>query len=153
MSARLALATLVAASAAPGAAAAQAAPPPLVPASVQHAIAKRTAVLAYVPARIAPGYRYAAWRYAGGRVLIRFLNRAGKEVLFIAEPPRGTCTDGRERTFQMAGNKVYWSHNAVEQQAWRCVNGVRLVAATPQPSRAFADVGLGTIVASGHKVR
>ena len=119
---------------------------------MQHAIVQRTPALAYVPARIAVGYRYAAWRHASGRVYLRFVNKAGKEVLFIVQQQRGPCTAGREKTFQMAGNKVYWSHNAVEQQAWRCVNGVQLIAATPQPPTKFGDVGLGTVAASGHRI-
>jgi hypothetical protein len=126
---------------------------PLVPMGVQHAIANRAPALAYVPARIAVGYRYAAWRYADGRVSLRFLNRAGQEILFSVAKQRGPCREGREKTFQMAGNKVYWSHTTAEQQAWRCVDGVQLIAATPQAPTKFADVGLGTLVASGHRIR
>lgn len=120
---------------------------------MQHAIVRRAPAAAYVPARIAVGYRYAAWRSASGRLYLRFLNKAGREILFIVERQRGSCPAGREKTFQMAGNKVYWSHNAVEQQAWRCVNGMRLTASTPQPPTRFGDVGLGTVAASGHRIR
>ena len=35
------------------------------------------------------------------------------------------------------------SHDAAQQQAWRCVNGVKLSAATSLPPNRFADVGLG----------
>jgi hypothetical protein len=130
-----------------------AAPPPIVPLSVQHAIVRRAPALAYVPARIATGYRYRHWAFAGSAVRIRFANRAGKEIVFVAARRAGPCTDGREKTFQMAGNKVYWGQRAEEQEAWRCLNGVQLVAATPQPPTAFADVGLGRVAASAHRIR
>jgi hypothetical protein len=125
----------------------------IVPVPVQHAIVRRAPQLAYVPARIATGYRYRAWRFASGRVLIRFTNRADREIVFVAERQHGACDAGREKTFQMAGNKVYWSQNAAEQQSWRCVNGVKLTAATPQPPSQFAAVGLGRTAASGRRVR
>ena len=62
-----------------------------------------------------------------------------------------------EKSFQLDGNKVYWSHTGAEQQAWRCVTGrngqrVRLVASSPQPATKFADVGLGRVVASGKRI-
>ena len=62
-----------------------------------------------------------------------------------------------EKSFQLDGNKVYWSHTGAEQQAWRCVTGpngrqVRLVASSPQPPTKFADVGLGRVVASGKRI-
>lgn len=63
------------------------------------------------------------------------------------------CTAGREKTFQLAGNRVYWGHRVEEQQAPRCVNGVQLAAATAMPPTEFADVGLGTLVASGREIR
>lgn len=129
-----------------------AAPPPVVPLSVQHAIVRRAPALAYVPARVGFGYRYRHWSFAGSAVRIWFANRAGKEIVFVAARRARPCTDGREKTFQMAGNKVYWGHRAEEQEAWRCLNGVQLVAATPQPPTEFADVGLGRIAASAHRV-
>ena len=62
-----------------------------------------------------------------------------------------------EKSFQLDGNKVYWSHTGAEQMAWRCVTApsgkqVRLVASSPQPSTKFADVGLGRVVASGKRI-
>ncbi len=135
------------------AAAAVAAAQPIVPAFTQHQIAKRAPRLAYVPARVATGYRYSRWTYSGGVLRIWFRNKAQREIVFVAAKQHGPCTAGREKTFQMAGNKVYWAHTANEQQAWRCVGGVRLVAASPQPPTEFADVGLGRVAASGHKIR
>jgi hypothetical protein len=57
------------------------------------------------------------------------------------------------KSFQLDGNKVYWSQGATEQQAWRCVNGMKLVASTSLPPNRFADVGLGRMAASGHRIR
>ena len=81
----------------------------VVPAPVQHQIALKAPLVAYVPTRLAIGW--------------------------------------------LAGNKVYWSQTATAQQAWRCVNGMKLVAATSLAPDRFADVGLGRVVASGHRIR
>lgn len=134
---------------------------PLVPPTVQHAIAHRTALYAYVPTRVAARYRYAHWTFtpsARPALRIWFRNPAGREWTFVASPRAGRCDRGKEKTFQLAGNTVYWRHTATEQQAWRCVTGangkpVQLTAATSQPPTQFADVGLGTIVASARRIR
>lgn len=130
-----------------------AATPPVVPLTVQHAIVRRAPTLAYVPARAAIGYRYRTWTFAGGAVRIWFRNRAGKEIVFVAARRTRPCASGNEKTFQLAGNKVYWAHTSEEQQAWRCVDGVELAAASPQPPTEFADVGLGRVAASAHRIR
>ena len=127
---------------------------PIVPLFTQHRIAQRAPLVAYVPARIATGYRYYRWAYNGGVLRIWFRNRAAKELTFVVSRQRGTvCTAGKSKTFQLAGNKAYWAQSGDEQQSWRCVNGVRLTAATSMTTRQFADVGLGIIVASAHKIR
>jgi hypothetical protein len=124
-----------------------------VPLLTQHQIAKRAPAVAYVPARIATGYRYYRWAVRAGVLRIWFRNAAAKEVVFVAAPQSGTCTNGRQKTFQMGGNKVYWAQTATEQQAWRCVGGMRLIAASPQSPDRFADVGLGQVAASAHRIR
>ena len=71
---------------------------------------------------------------------------------FTAEPFAGTlasCADGKQKTLQLDGNKVYWD-NAV---AWRCVRGtdgklVKLTASGPK----LPDVALGIVVASGKRI-
>lgn len=128
----------------------------LVPATAQVQIARKAPTLAYAPTRIAPGFRFAGWAKTGV-VRERFTNKAGVEILFVASPLRGACDAARMKTFQLAGNKVYWGQTSNEQQAWRCVRGaggkmVRLAAATAQPPTKFADVGLGTIVASARRI-
>jgi hypothetical protein len=135
--------------------------PPPVPVLVQQAIARRTPQLAYAPTRIPIGYRYLKWRWAQGDGALRiwFRNKGGKEIVFISTWQYGACAAGREKTFQLAGNKVYWGHRAEEQQAWRCVKlpsdasvKIQLTAATPQPPTQFADVGLGRVAASARKI-
>ena len=94
------------------------------------------------------------WQKSPSNLEITFDNKAGWEIRFIALPTSGSCRTGMEKSFQLDGNKVYWSHTGAEQMAWRCVTSpsgrkVRLVASSPQPSTKFADVGLGRVVASG----
>ena len=102
------------------AAVAGAATKPVVPTFTQQQIAKRPPQHAYVPARVATGYRYVRWTFTGGTLRIWFRNPAQREIVFVAATQRGACTAGREKTFQQAGNKVYWSQVANEEQAWRC---------------------------------
>jgi hypothetical protein len=131
----------------------------LVPAFAQHSIAQRVPDLAYVPSRLAaPSFTYWKWTHTGSALRIWFRNRAGQEIVFVAARSKGQCAAGKEKTFQMSGVKVYWGQTSEEQQAWRCVldprgNQVKLVAATALPPTKFADVGLGTIVASGHRIK
>ena len=126
---------------------------PVVPVFMQHQIAARAPSLAYVPARLALGWHYRNWKVEGGVLRIWFANKAGHEITFVAAKLSGNCRTGMEKSFQQAGVKTYWSHTANEQQAWRCVDGMRLVAATSLRPDQFADVGLGRIAASGHHIR
>jgi hypothetical protein len=126
----------------------------LVPPAVQQQIVEKAPLVAYAPSRLAPGWRYASWRVNGqGSLQIVFRNTAGREIVFVASRFSGNCRSGMEKSFQMAGVKVYWGHTANEQEAWRCVHGRRLVAATSLPPHGFADVGLARLVASGHRLR
>ena len=143
---------LIAVAAAAGASSAAAAAAPVVPVFTQHRIAAAMPSLAYVPARLAIGWRYARWTHQGA-LRIFFRNKAGRDIVFVAAPFKGSCRAGMEKSFQLAGVKVWWGHTANEQQAWRCVNGVKLVAATSLGPDKFADVGLVSIAASGHRIR
>ena len=125
----------------------------LVPLPVQQQILARAPLVAYVPARLAPGWRYASWSAAHGALRVVFRNKAGRQILFVAARFGGNCRAGMEKSFQMAGVKVYWGHTSNEQEAWRCVNGRKLVAATSLAPDRFADVGLGRMAASGHRIR
>jgi hypothetical protein len=124
----------------------------LVPVPVQHEIAQKAPLVAYAPARLAVGWHYARWTREGA-LRIFFRNKAGREIVFVAAPYKGNCRAGVEKSFQMAGVKVYWGHTANEQEAWSCVNGMKLVAATSLAPDRFADVGLARMAASGHRIR
>jgi hypothetical protein len=124
----------------------------LVPVPVQHQIVQRAPQIAYAPARLDTRWHYERWSPRGGTVLIWFANKAGKEIVFKAAPFTGSCLAGRQKTFQMAGVKVYWGYDGAVQEAWRCVDGVKLLAATSLAPDRFADVGLGRLVASGHRL-
>src|SRR3954454_5998730 len=132
-----------------------------VPLLVQHAIAKKTRGLAYVPARVPFGFRYLRWSYAAKPQPVTriWFQRRGKpawQITFVASKQSGACPRG-EKSYQVDGSKVWWSHTANEQQAWRCVSGpnglVRLTAATPLAPTAFASVALAQLAAAGHRIR
>ena len=119
----------------------------LVPPPVQHEIATQAPHAAYVPARAAAGWVYQTWVSPHGEVEIVFA-KGGKMIIFIAAPFSGDCAFSARKTLQYGTVKVYWTHTAAEQRAWRCVKGVRLLAATS----LLTDVGLGRLVASAHRV-
>lgn len=133
-----------------------------VPLLAQHAISRVTSVVDYVPARVPFGFRYTRWSYgATPQPVVRiWFQRRGKsvawQITFVASKQSGPCPRG-EKSYQVDGNKVWWSHTRNEQQAWRCVAGpkgaVRLTAATPLPPTAFAAVGLAQVAAAGHRIR
>jgi hypothetical protein len=126
----------------------------LVPAPVQHQIAQKAPLVAYVPARLAIGWHYSSWNTGEfGALHIVFMNKAGREIEFVAVRFKGNCRAGMTKSFQLDGNKVYWAQAAGVQQAWRCVNGMKLVGSTSLPPNRFADVGLGRMAASGHRIR
>ncbi|MDX6485951.1 MAG: hypothetical protein QOF43_1104 [Gaiellaceae bacterium] len=108
--------------------------------------------MAFVPSRLAPGWRYESWTSTGKKLAIVFRNPAGKEVDFLVSRLRGDCRAGKQKFFQMAGVKTYWSLTGGRQQAWRCVSGMKLTAATSLAPDRFADVGLARLAASGHRI-
>jgi hypothetical protein len=131
---------------------------PVVPQAVRVQIKRQAPRLAYAPTRMALGFRYTNWLKTPQTVEITFDNKAGWEIRFVALVGSGACRAGMERSYQLDGNKVYWSHTGVEQQAWRCVTGaggrqVRLVASSPQPPRLLAAVGLGRVVSTATRIR
>jgi hypothetical protein len=142
---------LIAVAAAAGTSAAAAAAP-VVPAFSQHRIAASVPALAYVPARLAIGWRYSRWNHTGG-LHVFFVNKAGREIDFSVSRFSGECRAGMAKSFQLDGVKVWWAQTAADQRAWRCVDGRKLMAATTLGADRFADVGLGRVVASGHRIR
>jgi hypothetical protein len=131
-----------------------------VPVHSQQAIKQRTALYAYVPARVPLGFRYYRWSFTPKppALRIQFRNKAGWEIVFSASPGAACSGAGKEKSFQLDGNKVYWSHTATEQRAWRCVVGrngkpIRLTASTTVPPTKFSDTGLGQVAAAGRRIR
>jgi len=64
----------------------------------------------------------------------------------------GTCDAGKQQSFQLGGNKVWWAQQGAEQVAWRCVfdlagKPVRLAAASIAPPTKLGASGLGVVVA------
>ena len=131
---------------------AAAAATPVVPVFTQQRIAEAVPGLAYVPARLAIGWRYERWTHDGA-LRIFFRNKAGRKIVFVAARYTGSCRSGMEKSFQLDGVKVWWAQTAVDQRAWRCVNGMKLTAESSLTPHQFADVGLGRIAASGHHIR
>ena len=130
---------------------------PVVPRMVQVQIEHDVPGRAYVPTRMALGFRYTEWQKTPAMVQVTFVNKANWEIRFVVARFKGACRTGMEKSFQLDGNKVYWSRTAAGQQAWRCIlpaHGyqVRVVASSPQPPTVFADVGLGRVVASGARI-
>jgi hypothetical protein len=140
--------------------AAAAGPAPLVPAFTQKLIKARAGALAYAPTRSPFGYRYLSYSWSP---TTRILNvrlhdkhyRPGNTrhtATFTATWFGGSlasCADGKQKTIQYGGNKVYWDNGV----AWRCVRGsdernVKLLAAGP----TLPDVALAQIVSSGKRL-
>jgi len=136
-----------------------------VPAAVETQIAKKAGLESYSPARMMTGWRYTDWQYVPGELRIWFTNRSSWQVKFDVTPLlASSCAAGRQKTFQLSGNKVYWSQNTdatvdtVQQQAWRCVEHpsgrwMRVVVSSTIPPTKLAAEGLGGIAASARLVR
>ena len=86
-----------------------------------------------------------------------FRNKAGRTIVWTVAPMvTATATRGMQKSFQLAGNKVWWAEGGGSQRAWRCTFGadgsaLRLTASSTTPSTKLADVGLGRVVASGKR--
>ena len=134
------------------AAAATAAAPPLVPTFIQALVKKKAGSVAYVPTRGPFRYTYHSYTWSPRTRMLtirlvdrRYANRLAHTIAFTAEPFRGDCSAGNQKSYQVDGNKTY-SDKGV---AWRCVNGVKLLAAGPN----LPEVALAQVVASGKRVR
>jgi hypothetical protein len=110
----------------------------------------------YLPTRMLIGYRYESWSMKNGVLRVVFRNQAGRQVDWTVARMVGSCDRGKQKSFQLAGNKVWWAQDAKGQRAWRCVFGqdgkpLRLSASSATPPDKLADTGLGTVVASGKR--
>ena len=139
---------------------ATAGPSPLIPPFTKLLVEKRAGALAYAPTRSPFGYRYLnySWSPTKRTLSIRLHDKhyrpgnARHTATFTASWYGGslaTCANGKQKTIQYDGNKVYWDGQA----AWRCVSGpggrtVRLAATGP----TLPDVALAQIVSSGKRL-
>jgi hypothetical protein len=132
---------------------------PVVPPFIQRLVRAKAGALAYVPTRVPFGYRYVGYRWdAARRVLTirladrRFALDGRHSIAFTARRFGGalaSCGNGREKSLQMGGNKVFWDG----ETAWRCVRRsdgrlVKIAATGPN----LPDVALGRVVASGKRI-
>jgi len=131
---------------------------PVVPPFIQQLARAKAGALAYLPTRVPIGYRYTAYRWSGRVLTITLADRrfpvdGRHSIRFTAQRFGATfasCGDGREKSLQMGGNKVYWDGEV----AWRCIRGrngrlVRVAASGPN----LPDVALGRVVASAGRQR
>jgi hypothetical protein len=124
-------------------------------------LAAKTGTL-YLPTRTPLFYRYRSGaRLAGGILTVRFTNRVrvregvwrwtSKSFVWQVRPLAKTAVCANwarvQKTFQMAGNRVYWSYGT----AWRCVTDrkgrVHVLAALQ--GGALPDSALAMVVAGG----
>jgi hypothetical protein len=115
--------------------------------AIDHAAAYRN----YLPTRVV-GFTYTGWSKKGGVLRVEFRNKANVRLEWRVLPMSGNCDTGKQKSFQLGGNKVFWAQNATEQRAWRCVfdqagKPVRLEAATTALPTRFAPAGLGIVAA------
>ena len=147
-------ATLIAAIAAFALPAAALAAP--VPQNVVVAVDRNVPIANFMPTRMLAGYAYASWSYKQGVLRMQFRASGGRTILWMVQPMRGTCDAGKQKSFQLAGNKVWWAQSGGTQRAWRCTfaaDGVplRMTASSTTPTTKLADIGLGRVVASGKR--
>jgi hypothetical protein len=110
----------------------------------------------FLPTRAIQGFTYDRWSDKGGVLRVDFRNRAGAILEWRVEPISGACDAGKQQSFQLGGNKVWWAQSAGEQFAWRCVfdqagKSLRLEAATTLAPTKFGPSGLGVIVAHANR--
>jgi hypothetical protein len=133
-----------------------------VPSALRAQLAMKSGGVLFLPARTPGFYRYRSGASVTNRKLtVTFTNRVRiregvwqwttKTFVWNAQPYAGTCTSyaAVAKTFQLSGNKVYWSSNT--GAAWRCVKDahghVYVVSATSKTG--LGDGGLASVVASG----
>jgi hypothetical protein len=66
----------------------------------------------YLPTRMLPGFSYTAFSYRDGVLRIAFRNKAGWVVQWKVAPMSGPCDAGKQASYQLAGNKVWWAQTA-----------------------------------------
>jgi len=127
-----------------------------VPRSALLAVDRTVPIANFMPTLMLPGYSYARWSYRRGVLRIVFRGPGARTIVWAVEPMSGRCDTGKQKSFQLAGNKVWWAQDGAAQRAWRCTfaaDGVpiRMSASSTTPPTRLADVGLGRVVASGKR--
>jgi hypothetical protein len=139
--------------------AAGASTPPPVPVSAQAKIRKTAGAEAYVPTRLVSGghYRFRIWSFtkATKTLHIRFADlrfALGTHPLYFTvapfRAPFGRCADGKLKTIQYDGNRVYSNG----REAWRCIAGPRGVVKVTATGPHLPDVALARVVASAKRI-
>jgi len=110
----------------------------------------------FLPTRMLPGFTYRSWSLNAGILRVDFVSKAGVVVEWRVEPMTGDCAAGKQTSFQLNGNKVWWAQNATEQFSWRCVfdqygKPLRLEAASTTPPTKLGASGLGVVAASAKR--
>ena len=105
----------------------------------------------YLPTQ-ALGFKYQSWSHRNGVLRVEFKSKSGMTFEWRVLPMTGSCDAGKQQSFQLGGNKVWWAQNAKEQFAWRCVfdlagKPVRLEAASTEPTTKLGPSGLGVVAA------
>jgi hypothetical protein len=110
----------------------------------------------FLPTRMLSGFGYRNWSLKGGILRVDFVNRSGLVIEWRVEPMTGDCDTGKQSSFQLNGNKVWWAQSASEQYSWRCVfdqhgKPLRLEAASTAATTKLGASGLGVVAASAKR--
>jgi hypothetical protein len=110
----------------------------------------------FLPTRMLTGFTYKSWSLKGSTLRVEFVNKAGVQIEWRVEPMTGDCDTGKQKSYQLNGNKVWWAQSSTEQFSWRCVfdqhgKPLRLEAATSTPPTKLAGSGLGIVAASAKR--
>jgi hypothetical protein len=136
-----------------------------VPPATRAKLAAAASGSLYLPARVPLFYRYRSGaRLANGNVTVPFTNRVRVrqgvwrwtnesfnwtvQRLGSGKPCASWATP--TRSFQLSGNKVYWSSSLNGGTAWRCATNAHGQSYVMGAAGGkLSDVGLGLVVASG----
>ena len=137
-----------------------------VPATLRAQLAAESGGSLYLPARAPLFYRYRSGAAVkNGRLSVTFTNRVRIHqglwrwtkdtfVWGVQRLPASTACSSwmtKDQTYQVGGNKVYWSSGTNGGTAWRCVTDKRgrsfVLSASAGPMGS--GVGLAIVVASG----
>lgn len=133
-----------------------------VPTALRTQLAAGSGGVLFLPARTPDFYRYRAGaKVTNGKLTVTFTNRvrirAGvwqwtkKTFVWNAQRYSGDCTtfSTPDKTFQLSGNKVYWS--SASGVAWRCVTDARgrSYVMSASSTTGLGEAGLASAVASG----